>query len=227
MFNEPVSTVIIGEAVAGESTRVRTQLETLIKNVERSKFDIGELLHKIKRNGYYNGWGFTTFAEYAATLSIKPRTAQYLRKMAEVMDAVGVTRERYEPIGIAKLREITSLDPEKTWTNPETNETIPLKDFIVGLVDKAAEMSLEEIQQHVRTLKGFVGDDDLVFLNVSMKRSALDSTVRPALQLAKQNIGTVGRDDEGTAQDASDGAALEVIAADFMSDPANNWTPEA
>jgi hypothetical protein len=55
----------------------------------------------------------------------------------------------------------------------------------------------------------------------------MDNTVRPALELAKNAIGSVGKDDEGVSQDASDGAALEAITAEFLANPANNVLPES
>lgn len=225
-LNVVTPTVIVGEAVAGSAAKARKQLEKLISDVNKSSFDIGDLLHLIKKNGYYDG--YTTFQEYQASLDIKPRKAQYLRRISEVMEAVGITREKYEPLGIAKLREITSLKPEESWTDPETGNQIPMKEFIVGLVEKGAEMDLEDdIKKHVRTLKGLVGENDLVFLNLSVKRSVMDNTVRPALELAKNAIGSVGKDDEGISQDASDGAALEALAVEFLNNPANNVLPES
>lgn len=224
-LTEPTA-AIVGEQVAGESAKVRKSLEKLIQSVNKSTFDIGELLHKIKKNGFYNSWGFNTFQEYVDTLDIKPRKAQYLVRIVDTMEAVGVQRETYEPLGVAKLREISSLDPTATYTNPQTNEETPMKDFIVGFVEKGNDMPLEDLKQHVRTLKGFVGENDIVWLNLCLKRSALDETVRPALELAKNNIGSVGKDSEGMSIDASDGRALEAIAVEYLNDPANNVLPE-
>jgi len=219
--------VIVGEAVAGESHKIRKQLESLIKGLNKSNFDIGELLNTIRNKGFYTAWGFTTFQDYVKTLGIKARKAQYLVRIVDVMNQVGVSREKYEPLGIAKLRKITSLDPNATWTNPETKEEIPMKDFIIGFIDKGHDMTPNEIEKHIRTLKGFVGSADLTWLNICVTREVMDNTIRPALELAKANIGTVGKDEEGMAKDASDGAALEVIAIEFLNNPSNNVLTES
>jgi hypothetical protein len=218
VFNQPVPQ-IVGPVVAGEAAKTRKQLEQLIKKVNSSAFDIAELLHKIKKNGYYEG--FTTFQEYVRTLEIKPRKAQYLRRIAEVMDVMGIAREKYEPLGVAKLREITSLNMDDTWVNPETKEETPIKAFIQGFIDKGADMTLDEIKNHVKTLKGLVGEDAMGWLHLYMKQMAIDQVVRPALDLAKAQIGSVGKDDEGISKDASDGAAAEVVFVAFLNDPAN------
>lgn len=225
-IQESVPTVIVGEQVAGESNKVRKSLEKLIQSVNKSTFDIGELLFKIKKTGFYNGWGFNTFQEYVDTLDIKARKAQYLVRIVDTMEQVGVPREQYEPLGVAKLREISSLDPTATYKNPQTGEETPMKDFITGFIDKGADMPLEEVKQHVRTLKGLTGENELVWLNFCLKKAAVDETVRPALELAKANIGSVGKDAEGNSVDASDGRALEAIAVEFLNDPANNVLPE-
>jgi hypothetical protein len=220
-------TAIVGDLVAGatvEAERVRGALESLIERVNRSKFDIADLCYKVKVNGYYAP--YTTFQDYYKTLSIKARTVQYLTKMVECMTQVGIEREQYEPLGIAKLREITSLDPNETWKNPETGVETPMSEFIVGFVENGADMELDDIKQHVRTLKNLTGDNDLVWMNICLKRSALDNTVRPAFDLAKNWVGSVGKDDEGISLDASDGAALEVIAVEYLNDPKNSVLPE-
>jgi hypothetical protein len=83
-------------------------------------------------------------------------------------------------------------------------------------------MSLEDVQQAVDKLQGKTGDDAMVWLNISMKKAARDNVVLPAIEVAKLHLGTSGVDDDGKAKDASDGRAVEVICADFMSDPNNN-----
>jgi|GEM_PF-2206178 hypothetical protein len=207
-------TAIVGQKVAGESAKVRKQLEQLIKKVNTSAFDIADLLYSVKKNGYYEG--YETFNAFIQTLEIKPRKAQYLTRMNEVMDALGFNREKYEPLGVAKLREICSLNINDEWVNPETKEVVPIKSFVIGFIEKGQGLTFEEIQQHVRTLKGLVGENNLVFLHFSVKQSVLENVVRPALDLAKKHIGSVSKDAEGISQDASDGSALEVIAIEYL-----------
>lgn len=219
-------TQIVGEAVAGEASKVRKQLEKIISDTNRSAFDISDLLHQIKQKGYYNDWGFTTFQEFVGTLEIKARKAQYLQRIASVMETVGIVRETYEPVGIAKLREITSLDPAADWVNPETGESTPLAEFITGFVEKAADMSLEDIKQHCRTLKGFTGSNDLVWKNLCFIRSVVENVIDPAIELTRNAIGSVGKDDEGVSKDASESACVEAWAIEFMNNPANNVLPE-
>lgn len=216
---------IHGEAVAGEAATVRKALEATINNAHATNFDIAELLHKVKKNGFFRP-EFNTYQDYVSTLKIKKRKAQYLRGIAEVMEQVEVTRAIYEPLGIARLREITSLDPSDEWVNPETGEKVPLKDFILGFVEKGETITLDDLKQHVRTLKGLVGANDLTWRHLCMTRAAAEETWDKAVELAKNHIGSVGKDDEGVSRDASDGAAAEVIAISFINDPANQVLAE-
>lgn len=211
-FNPPA---IVGEVVAGEAAQTRKQLEQVISSANSSMFDIGQLLYKIKKNGYYDG--YSTFTEYTKSLNFKNRRLRYLTTIAEVMDEVGIERKEYEPLGIAKLREITSLNPNDEWWNPESKEPESLRSWIIKLVEDGHELTLEEIRQHVRTLKGLVGEDELVWLHLRVKKSSLDSVLRPAIDKAKMLIGSVGKDEDGNALDASDSKAIESICADFLS----------
>jgi len=138
-----------------------------------------------------------------------------------VMEALEIPRVKYEPLGIAKLREITSLNIDETWTNPETKAQTPIKAFVQGFVEQGDNLSLEEIKQHVKTLKGLVGEEAMGWLHLYMKQIAIDQVARPALELAKAQIGSVAKDDEGVSKDATDGRAAEVIFVSFLNDPAN------
>lgn len=222
VLNTP--TAIVGQQVAGQEAETRKQLEQLVNTINSSAFDIGILAHTIKKLGLYSG--YTTFQEYAKTLPIKLRKLQYLRRIAEVTETLNIPREQYEPLGIAKLREITSLDLDGQWCHPDSGEKTPLKDFVLGFLSKGKDMTLDEIKQHVKTLKGISGENDIVILHLGVTKSALDNTVRPALELAKMQLGSSHKDDEGVSVDHSDGKALEVIAVSFINDPANSVLAE-
>lgn len=217
--------VIVGEQVAGESSAVRTELEKLVNNFDKSLFDIGDMLYRVHRNRFYTSWGFNTFKEYITTLNFKVRRAQYLSRIAEVMTELGVPRKQYEPLGIAKLREITSLDHQGTWTDPQGN-VIQLADWIRKFVEDGMDLPIEELKTHVRTLKGLVGEHDLCFETYCYTRSVKDNVVEPAKELARRNIGSVGKDEEGDSKDASSGACLEVWAVEYLNNPANNLPEE-
>lgn len=215
---------IYGDAVAGDAARTRSALESLIENVNKSNFDIADLCYKIKSRGHYAP--YATFQEYSKTLNLKARKIQYLTRMAEVMDQVGITRAQYEPLGIAKLREVTSLEPGQVWINPDTKAETPIKEFIIGFVNQGADISLEDIKLHVRTLKGFVGENDLVWRNICFTRLVAEQVFDPAVEMTRNRLGSVGKDDEGMSKDASEAACVEVWAVEYMNDPANNVLPE-
>lgn len=214
-------TVVVGTVVAGEAAATRRSLEELINSVNRSAFDIGELCHRVKSRGFYEP--YTTFQEYAKTLPIKTRKVQYLTRMAGVFDQLGISRTQYEPLGVARCREITSLDPSAEWTNPETLATTPVSDFIKGFVEfrepNGDFIETEKLKSHVKVLKGFTGDNDLIWVNLCLTKSVHDNTWMPAIEKAIAFIGSVSKDDEGISKDASSGAAAEVIAANFLNDP--------
>jgi hypothetical protein len=224
-LSEPAA--IIGETVAGRAAVVKKELAGLVSEIRESTFDMAELLSEVKGAAYYSAWGFESFADYVtAELDMKVRKAQYLVRIVQVCAQVGVMRKTYEPIGVSKLREITSLEPTESFWNAETSVNEPLVGHIIRLITKADEMTLQEVIDEVKRLKGLTGDDELVWMNFSVKRAVREGVVLPAIELAKQKLGSAGRDNEGQAIEYSDGAAIEVICADFSADP-NNYTEES
>jgi hypothetical protein len=215
--------VIVDSAIAGEAVTVKHRLEELIQNIDKNTFDIAELLYTIKKKGYYAP--FNTFQEFRRSLKLKPRKSQYLTRIAGVMEEVGIPRSQYEPLGIARLRDIASLEPTEIWTNPVSLQSTPMREFIKGFVDYREDdggyIDPEKLKINIRTLKGLVGENDFDWLHLYMKRSVIDNTARPALELMKAHIGSVGKDEEGISQDASDSRAAELIFADYLVDPAN------
>jgi hypothetical protein len=207
--------VIVGEAVSGERAEVQKALKKLIKQVNTNTFDIAELLFKAKSKHLYTE---PTFADFVATLAIKKRRAQYLERIAEVMDAVHIPREEYEPIGVTKLRVITRLEPAETYTDPLTLEEHPMADYIVGLAELASAKTEEELESHVRVLMGETGENDIAWLNLRMQRLTIDNVIKPAFEKAKINIGSVATDADGIAQDASDSRALEIVCVNYLQD---------
>lgn len=219
--------VIVGEAVAGQATKVKKEINSLIKGMNTSEFTLAELLHEAKSKKYYLAWGYNSFMEYAKSLDLKTTKSYYLVKIVENMTAAGVPREQYEPLGIAKLRVISKLNCyDKDGKVVEFNG-LHMSDYIKELTGKAGDMPLEDIETVVAQLQGKTGDDAIVWLNIAINKSARDNTVVPALNLAKQNIGTVGQDEDGNHKEASDGAALEAVAAEYLSDPANGYQAPA
>ena len=220
----------VGQEVAGETdaAQARKDLENLITNYNRSTLDIGFLLFKIKKNGYYKNYGYNSYIEFLEELDIKKRKSQYLTRIVDVMEQVGLERADFESVGVAKLREITSLEPTDEEGDPAIyddpdGQSHLISDIIKGLVVKGREMTLEEIKEYVRTIKGFVGDNELVWLNIQVNRQALIETIQPALDLAKKLLGTAKTDSDGVAQDYSDGKALEMISVDYLLNPANEF----
>lgn len=223
-----VPIVIVDASIAGEALATKHQLENLIITVEQSKFDMAELLFKIKTKGYYADWGFTTFQDYTKTLkNVKKRTVQYMTRIISIMQTVGLPRSQYEPLGIGRLRDITSLEPTDIWQNPISLVRTPMSEFIKGFVEFRTDtgdfIDPDDLKRSVRTLKGLVGENDFEFLTLSFQRATLESVVRPALELAKAHIGSVKKDDEGISQDATDSSAAVAIFADYLSDPTNDF----
>ena len=204
-------TVLVGEAVAGQSAKARRRLEHLINAASQNLFDIGEQLYTVKAEKLYQP-EFNTFREYILSLKFKESRARYLARIFEVMNFLNIARAKYEPLGTTRMREITSLDPKGEWVNPDNGDKYAIKDFIFKFVDAGETIDIDDLRRHVRTLKGFIGENDLTHVTFTMKRSAYEKNVRPALEKVKLLMGTGPKDEEGNSELPSDGAALETMA---------------
>jgi ribosomal protein S21 len=221
-------TVIVGAVESGERAEVQKALKRLIRQVNENTFDIAELLYKAKEKHLYTE---PTFIEFAVKMGIKKRKAEYLERLARVMALSNVPREEYEPLGIAKLRIITRLNPlnkegaVNMYTNPSTQESFPMADYVVGLVEQAKEgATTDTLEKGVRVLLGEVGENDMVWRNFRLPRLVDENTIAPALEKAAINIGTVRTDDEGMAVEVQDWRKLEVVCVEYVND--KNSDPE-
>jgi hypothetical protein len=214
------NTVVVGDIEAGRAAKVRREINKLIKGVNTSNFDLMDLMHEVKAKHYYSP-EYESFSKWAKSLDIKYTKAYYLVKIKELMDGVGLAREVYEPVGMGKLRVISKLSLEGEFKG------IPMPLVIKELTEKALHMSLEDVTFEVDTILGLTEDESMVWLNVHLKKLARDNAVKPALALAKKHMPeSQTKDADGNFQDPGDGAALEMICANFLADPNYNPTEE-
>jgi len=216
---------IVGEQVAGRAASVRRDLLRLSGNISHSVFDLADLLFEAREGNYYAGWGFSSLAEYAKVeLGLKQRKAEYMVRIVRVMKSVGLKRSQYEPCGISKLRDIATLNPEASYWNTESKASEPLDEHIVRLVLDHDKLTVEATHDEVLRLQGRTGPDSPVTRSTTYPKSVWENIIKPARELARQMLGSAGRDEEGQGKEYSDAACDEVIFADFLADP--NHGPE-
>ena len=212
--------VIVGEAEAGRAARIKKDVLKLIKGVSASSFDLADLLYEIKSNNFDVGYGHTSFSQYLKSLSeqgMKYSKAYYLFRITENGASAGLKRAEYEPVGLTKLRLISRLKPAG-----EFNGT-PMPLIIRELTLKAINMKPEEVQFEVDTIMGQTDDDSMVWINFKVKKSAREDVIKPALALIKKNCPESQLvDEDGNVTEMSDGAALEMMAANLLADPNYN-----
>lgn len=208
-------TAIVEQAVDSKrAEQVKKQISKLIKAESTTVFDLAELLYEVKSKNYHRAWGFDTFSAYAKTLELKVSKSYYLVRIVENMNAAGLTREQYEPVGRGKLRVISRLDPSGEYNGQ------PMSQVIKELTLKAGQLSLEEVTLEVDSIQGKVQDNSMVWLNLHLVKSVRDNVVRPAIERAKKHAPQKEDPDEpGHYLDVSDGAAIELICANFLADP--------
>lgn len=220
---EPIA--IHGEAVAGHAAAMqalRKRMLLLSTDLTRNTFDLAEAFLEAQESHCYAEWGFDSLGEYASLeLGIKHRKAQYLARIVKVCRECGVLRKDYEPVGVTKLREITTLDPGTTFYNAETKTHEPMVDHIVRLIAEAPENSTVEVEQEVERLKGMTGDNAMVTRAYKVTQSCWEYVIARCFESIRKRLGSAGRDGTGQAKDYSDGAVIEALCAEYNSDPRN------
>ncbi len=215
-------TVIIGEAIAGHSASLRKRMGVLAKDLSRNTFDIAELSFEMQEHGYFHEWGYTSLAEYSEQeLGIKSRKIQYLARIVKVCRECGVPRKDYEPVGVTKLREITTLNPGSTFYNPDTKQHEPMYEHIVRVIAEAPENNTVEVEQEVARLKGMTGENAMVTRAYKVTQSCWENTIARCFEAVRKRLGSAGRDGEGMAKEFSDGVVIECLCAEYNADPRN------
>lgn len=213
---------IYGEAVAGHTAELRKRMRLLATDLSKNTFDLAELFLEAQASHCYLEWGFESLGDYAALeLGIKHRKAQYLARIVKVCREAGVARKDYEPVGVTKLREITTLDPGTSFYNAEEKQHEPMVDHIVDLIAEAPERTTVEIELEVARLKGMTGENSMVMRAYKITRSAWDNVVARCFESIRKRLGSAGRDGDGKAKEYSDGDVIEALCAEYNADPRN------
>jgi hypothetical protein len=213
---------IVGEVVAGQSAMLRKHMRVLAGDLTRYTFDLAEAFLTAQETRCYAEWGFASLGDYAELeLGVKKRRAQYLATIVRVCRACGIARKDYEPVGITKLRSITSLDPETTFYDAEEKKHTPMVELITELVAEAPELSLVEVEERVAHLKGLDGENTMVTKSYSVTKSCYENTIQRCFESVRMRLGSAGRDGTGAAKEYSDGAVVECLAAEYNADPRN------
>ena len=216
---------IHGEAIAGQqakSTALRKRMLLLSTDLTRNTFDLAEAFLEAQESGCYLEWGFDSLGDYASLeLGIKHRKAQYLARIVKVCRECGVSRKDYEPVGITKLREITTLNPGDSFYNAEDKKSEPMVEHIVRLIAEAPENSTVELEQEVARLKGQTGENAMVTRAYKVTVSCWENVIAPCFESVRKRLGSAGRDGFGAAKEYSDGNVIEAIAAEYNADPRN------
>ena len=206
---------IVGEVEAGKAAKTLKAVKALISGLSTSTFDLMDALYEVKTAKYYMPQ-FNTYTEYAQSLDLKPAKSWYLVSIKDHMLVAGIDRSTYEPIGMAKLRVISSIEMRDGdgAIIPSAVETVKT------LISCADINSLGDVKNAVEVAKGNVGEDAWEWLNIKIKKAA-KTIVRKMLDGVKLQMGSSGKDAEGNSKDPSDGAALEMVGMDWAADPNN------
>ena len=216
---------IHGEAIAGQQAKsiaLRKRILLLSTDLDKHTFDLAEAFFEAQESGCYLEWGFDSLADYAVTeLGMKHRRAQYLARIVRVCRECGIARKDYEPVGITKLRDITTLNPGDSYYNADEKKSEPMVDHIVRLIAEAPENTTKEVELEVARLKGQTGENAMVTRAYKVTLSCWENVIVPCYESIRKRLGSAGRDGTGAAKEYTDGNVVEALCAEYNADPRN------
>jgi len=162
-----------------------------LSTTTRALLNVGKALSEIKQNRFYLLWGYSSFYEWleCSEFELKRRKCQYLIRIVETCHKLGIALDRVEPLGIAKLRAIMSLNVKK-------HEALMLE-----LLNKAPKMSLSELEAaggrtlNIRQLAKTVSfnEEQLKIVSLAVDKLRVDSPRLPyneaIAQICKDFVG--------------------------------------
>lgn len=169
---------------------------------------LGDLLSEAKQENYAHQWGFNNFDEWlkSSGLEVGRSTAYYLIKIVNKSRELGIPREQLLKSKISHLKEIFSLPIERG-------------EEIKQLVSNSPEMSLGEVSEAVANVRVEQGLERMVWRNFRVTEDAAREIIDPAIERCKSEHGSTVDSSTGEIVDISDGKALMLICADFLSAP--------
>jgi hypothetical protein len=203
--------VVEHQGVPVRAEQVRQRLVEIEGNLETGLFDICDLLLEAKDNNYHTHWGYVRFGDWieeASGLRISARTAYYYITIATKVKELGLSREQISAVGISKLKEIFTLEPEEH------------ANHMKELVEAAPDSSLDDVSEAVAKVRG---KEPAKYMTLKLDPEVKE-TVKEAFELARRVHGSTVR--HGEVVDITDSRCMELICASFLQDPNNYAEPD-
>lgn len=193
-----------GSLLAARPSDVRELTRSLVSVVERSYTYIAQLLHRIRDERLYKGWGFTSFQSYVREeLNFEIRKANYLVGISDVMiRKLNVPIDKLDKIGWTKAKELVSVIDEEN------------KD---DLMKDAEVLTVDEVKDKVRVMKR--GSDASVLhpIKFIFDKEQIDN-IDHALEIAAEVCKKAGKPSENKNH------LLDMIALEFARTHASEAT---
>ena len=159
----------------------QSEAETLDTEVERLKiaisdnyYELGVILREVREGMYYAELGYTCMDDYAERRhGFRYRKAAYLIAIVENCEAAEIKKEDVRGIEWSKMKELPELteDNRKEW------------------LEKASEMSVEDLKVEVKKSKGEKSIEKKIFMSFSFDASQKEVVDR-ALEMAAKMTGS-------------------------------------
>lgn len=202
-------------SIISRAIEVRNILDETKKSIEKDFIQLCFLLNEASAGEYHLVWNYQRFddwVEKGSGLDISARQAFYYIMIARRATALGLTQEDLKGYGgIAKLKEIMSLDPA---TNSKEMKL---------MLEASKTATLEEVKDQVRAVKNPATKTPPSYMTLKLE-AEVKQTVDDAIQLARLNYGQTMSEGSDTPTEISISKCMEIICMSYIQDINNNAT---
>lgn len=209
---EDVALVINPQHEIDKAESCRLHILQLRDNIANNFIALARLLKEARDGDYALRWSYANFGDWVeigSGLDLSERSAYYLIKIVERADELGIPDSELSLSKVSSLKEIMSLPSD---TDPEQ---------IKSLVKESQTMKAKDVKEVVGGLK----NESWSFHSLKFLREVEENIYQPAMERARRLYGDTILPG-GNPGDISDSRCVELILADFLSQPEESEYPE-
>ena len=204
---EPLDETLTTARVEERAGEIVTQLHSLKSSLVSNFLSMGDLLLEVKQNNYHVVLGYENFQEWldASMLDIRISQAYYMMRIVSKAAYLDIPRAELEQCTISGLKEIASLDEDSQG------------DKIKELVEYAKTHSAKDTTKQVDRIKLESGQELYTLKAFRVPNIVLEEVIEPAIERMQLEYGQTIDSESGDVIEISDGKALEMICANYLS----------
>lgn len=166
----------------GRPEVVKQELQKVADDVKKNFISMAELLYEVVSNQYHLDYGYSNFHDFAASLDLAPRKADWFVQIARTIHRLGVLWADVEEIGWRKtgvICRVLDANNYKEWLKEAEQDSLPvLEEKVKAALDgkKESETPVKlnlQLQEEENSIVETALEKAMNLANVKTKGSAV------------------------------------------------------